>query len=86
MWIRFWTALVGQQSTAKLISPLLYHQVEVHPDHTHRTAFQSHWGLYEYTVLPLRLMNAPATFQRLMDMVLREELDKFVTVHLDDIS
>ena len=30
-------------------------------------------------------MNAPATFQQLMDMVLHEELDKFVMVYLDDI-
>ena len=59
--------------------------MEVAPEHRHRTAFQSRWGLYEYTVLPFGLMNAPATFQRLMNTVLKDNLDVFATVYLDDI-
>ena len=35
--------------------------------------------------MPFGLTNTPATFQRLMDDVLREYLDDFVTVYLDDI-
>ena len=62
-----------------------YHQVEVHPDHRHRTAFQTRFGLFEYTVMPLGLCNAPSTFQRLMNSVFCEALDKFCTVYLDDI-
>ena len=44
----------------------------------------SRWGLHEYTVMPFGLTNAPATFQRLMNDVLREKLDDFVTVYLDE--
>lgn len=62
-----------------------YHQVAIEPGHEHRTAFQSRFGLYEYTVVPMGLCNAPATFQRIMNDVLREHLDVFVTIYLDDI-
>ena len=44
-----------------------YHQVEVLEEHRHKTAFLSKYGLYEFNVLPLGLVNAPATFQCLMN-------------------
>ena len=50
-----------------------------------KTAFVIHYGLYEYTVLPLGLCNAPSTFQRLMNDVLGDYIDKFALVYLDDI-
>ena len=41
--------------------------------------------MFEYTVLPLELCNAPSTFQRLMNSIMEEYIDNFVLVHLDDI-
>ena len=43
------------------------------------------YGLYEYTVLPLGLCNAPSMFQRLMNAVMSGYIDDFVLVYLDDI-
>ncbi|GBG68705.1 hypothetical protein CBR_g3247 [Chara braunii] len=62
-----------------------YHQIEVDPADQHKTAFKTRGGFYEFTVMPLGLTNAPATFQSLMDKVLREQIGRFVVVYLDDI-
>ena len=51
----------------------------------HKTAFRTRYGQYEYKVMPFGLVNAPATFQTMMNKILREFLDHGVVVYLDDI-
>jgi hypothetical protein len=62
-----------------------YHQIEMEELDKEKTAFICSKGLYEYNVMPFGLRNAPGTFQRVMDKILKEYIDKFVVVYIDDI-
>ena len=62
-----------------------YWQVEVDPQHREKTAFCTHEGLFQFNVMPFGLCNAPATFQRLMDMVLSGLQWSSCIVYIDDI-
>ena len=49
-----------------------YHQIRVHPEDVHMTAFRTRYGHFEFLVLPFGLTNAPATFMHLMHNIFRE--------------
>jgi hypothetical protein len=60
-------------------------QVRVRDHNIHKTAFQTPDGLLEWIAMPFGLYNAPATFQRMMNDILRDFLYKFIIVYLDDV-
>ncbi|XP_075473251.1 uncharacterized protein LOC142504012 [Ascaphus truei] len=62
-----------------------YNLVRIRPGDEWKTAFRTRYGHYEYLVMPFGLCNVPATFQHLINDVLRELLDQFVVAYLDDI-
>jgi hypothetical protein len=62
-----------------------FHQIKMHPDDSHKTAFSTPHGHYEFDRMPFGLKNAPATFQRLMDLVLTGLQGNEIFVYLDDI-
>ena len=62
-----------------------YHQLKIRASDIPKTAFVSHYGLYEYTVMSFGLTNAPAYFMYLMNKVFMDYLDKVVVVFIDGI-
>jgi len=65
-----------------------YHQFAVDPTDVPKTAFKTPMGLFEYTVLPFGLTNAPATFSRKMQELFMKYMvghSAFVLIYLDDI-
>ena len=65
--------------------PGAYNRIRIKHGDEWKTAFRTRFGHYEYLVMPFGLTNAPATFQAFINNVLREHLDVFCTVYLDDI-
>lgn len=62
-----------------------FHQIEMHPDDVQKTAFTVENGHYEYRRMPFGLKNAPSTFQRAMENVLRGLINEICVVYMDDI-
>ena len=62
-----------------------FHQIEMHPDSIQKTAFSVDNGHYEYLRMAFGLRNAPCTFQRVMDNIFREYLNRFCFVYMDDV-
>ncbi|GFU79609.1 retrovirus-related Pol polyprotein from transposon 297 [Trichonephila clavipes] len=62
-----------------------YWQVEIHPEDREKTAFTSGQGLWQFKVMTLGLCNAPATFERLMETVLKGLTFEACLIYLDDV-
>jgi hypothetical protein len=61
-----------------------YAQVRLHPNDIPKTAFNTPFGHFEYTVVPFGLANAPSAFTKLMQQILAPVLGRFATLYLDD--
>ena len=62
-----------------------FNQTRIQEGDEWKTAFHSRYGLFELLVMLFGLTNAPATAQRFMNDTLREFLDQFCVVYIDDI-
>src|SRR5258705_4021492 len=79
-------ALAGSRFFSSLDLTAGYWQVEIKPKDRPKTAFSTPTGeLFEFNVLPFGLVNAPSTFERLMEQVLAGLSWKSCLIYLDDI-
>ena len=76
-------------ATAKYISKVdvisIFHRIRVKDGDEWKTAFNTRFGLYEWLVTPFGLTSTPATFQRYINWVLRDELDICCSAYIDDV-
>jgi len=50
-----------------------------------KTAFKTHYSLYEYTVMPFGLTNTTSDFQKHLNNILSKKIDYGVVVYIDNI-
>ena len=77
--------LAGMKHFTTLDLATCYWQVGKEPEAKEKTVFMTHEGLYEFSVMPFGLCNAPATFQCLMEIALRGLARHKCVVYLDDV-
>ncbi len=77
--------LQGASIFTKLDLRNAYHLVRIRQGDEWKTAFNTPRGHFEYLVMPFGLSNSPAVFQALVNDVLRDMVDQFIYVYLDDI-
>lgn len=62
-----------------------FNLIRIKPGDEWKTAFRCRYGLFEFSVMHFGMMNAPATFQAMMNGVLSDLIDQGVLVYVDDI-
>ncbi|KAL0177380.1 hypothetical protein M9458_026274, partial [Cirrhinus mrigala] len=77
--------LQGASIFTKLDLRNAYHLVRIRRGDEWKTAFNTPRGHFEYLVMPFGLSNSPGVFQALVNDVLRDMVDQFIYVYLDDI-
>ncbi|XP_052723860.1 uncharacterized protein LOC128193792 [Vigna angularis] len=63
-----------------------YNQIVVDPKDQEKTAFTCPFGVFAYRKMPFGLCNAPATFQRCMQAIFADLVEKCIEVFMDDFS
>ena len=78
-------SLAGNKWFSKLDANSAYYQVKMKEEDKQKTAFITKYGLFQFTRMSFGLCNAPATYARAMQLVLRGLTWDIVLAFLDDI-
>ena len=78
-------ALVGAVVFTVMDMAKGYWQIPLAAEDAEKTAFVTPDGLFEFTVMPFGLCNAPATFQRFMDHLVSRLRTPCVLAYMDDV-
>ena len=62
-----------------------YHNIRIHPDSRSATTFTSPYGSYQFKRLPFGLVNAGASYSRMVQQMLSQLPEGFVLCYLDDV-
>ena len=62
-----------------------YNQIKLSPEDREKTSFITHRGVYCYKVMPFGLINAGATYQRMMNKIFSGQLGRNMEVYVDDM-
>ncbi len=79
---------IGRLSRSRIFSCVdgsgAFHVISIKKDHRPKTSFSTPWGSFQYCKLPFGLCNGPATYSRLVTMVLNGVPGEVALPYLDD--
>ena len=78
-------SVVGCEYLSKVDIRDAFHMIRIKEQDTHKTAFKTKFGLFEYTVTPFGFTNSPGTFMRMMNRIFGDLIDNGANYYVDDI-
>jgi len=69
-----------------LIGYSKYHQIFITSKDIYKTTFVINWGAFVWMMMPFGVKNGPPTFQIAVSKALKEYLDQFMKIVLDDFT
>ncbi|GKV52679.1 hypothetical protein SLEP1_g59250, partial [Rubroshorea leprosula] len=75
----------GHECMSFLYASLGYHQVQLRLDDQEKTTFYAGDAIYYYVMIPFRLKNAGATYQKLVQVVFKLQIGRNIEVYVDDM-